>query len=171
MYKYFYNTPNSFSNIVMTSDGEFLTGLWFENSSDEFKHGGQFVVKQLPIFDETICWLDMYFSGKIPTFVPKYKINNLTSFRKMVIDVMNKIPYGATITYNDIAKEIACKLGIKKMSAQAVGGAVGWNPICLIIPCHRVVGMNGKLTGYGGGLNNKIELLKLEENNIDDFFI
>lgn len=121
MYKYFYNTPNSFPNIVMTSDGEFFAGLWFENSIDEFKHGGQFVVKQLPIFDETICWLDMYFSGKIPTFVSKYKINNLASFRKMVIDVMNKIPYGTTITYNDIVKEIACKLGIKEMSARWCG--------------------------------------------------
>lgn len=82
---------------------------------------------------------------------------------------MIKIPYGETITYNDIAKTIARKKGIKKMSAQAVGGAVGWNPICIIIPCHRVVGANGNLTGYGGGIQNKIELLKIEKNNMDEF--
>lgn len=75
-----------------------------------------------------------------------------------------KIPYGETITYGDIAKKIATKKGLKRMSSQAVGGAVGWNPICIIIPCHRVVGQNNKLVGYGGGLENKLMLLKLEEN-------
>lgn len=104
------------------------------------------------IFDEVTRWLDIYFSGKNPDFIPKYKIQNLTPFRKLVIDSMIKIPYGETITYNDIAKTIARKKGIKKMSAQAVGGTVGWNPICIIIPCHRVVGSNDNLTGYGGGI-------------------
>lgn len=84
---------------------------------------------------------------------------------------MNKIPYGEIVTYNDIANEIAKIKGIKKMSAQAVGGAVGWNPICIIIPCHRVVGANGNLTGYGGGINNKIKLLELEKNDINSFTI
>ena len=84
---------------------------------------------------------------------------------------MNEISYGTTITYNDIAKKIANQRGIKKMSSQAVGGAVGWNPICIIIPCHRVVGSNGNLTGYGGGLKNKVALLKLEKNDMSQFFI
>ena len=84
---------------------------------------------------------------------------------------MNSIEYGNVVTYNDISKIIAEKRGMKKMSSQAVGGAVGWNPICIIIPCHRVVGTSGSLTGYGGGINNKIELLKLEGNDMSKYFI
>ena len=84
---------------------------------------------------------------------------------------MCKIPMGKVITYNDIAKEIAQTKGIKRMSAQAVGGAVGWNPICIIIPCHRVVGSNKSLTGYGGGIQNKVKLLELEGININDYII
>ena len=84
---------------------------------------------------------------------------------------MNKIPYGETCTYNDIAKEIAMSKGIEKMSAQAVGVAVGWNPICIVVPCHRVVGTNGSLTGYGGGIKNKIKLLEIEKNNMSKFTI
>lgn len=84
---------------------------------------------------------------------------------------MNKIPYGETIIYNDISKIIAEKRGIVRMSSQAVGGAVGWNPICIIIPCHRVVGTNGSLTGYGGGIKNKVALLTLEKNDMSKFFI
>lgn len=148
--------------MIMNSDGEYLTGLWFEGSRDSSKHDTNGEVKDLPIFRETIKWLDLYFGGKVPDFTPKYKINDLTPFRKEVSDIMNTIPYGKTLTYNDIAKIIAKRRGIEKMSAQAVGGAVGWNPICIIIPCHRVIGAKGNLTGYGGGLENKIELLKLE---------
>ena len=161
-YTYTYKTPAQFSDMIMNSDGEYLTGLWFEGSKDSSKHNANGEVKDLPIFRETCRWLDLYFSGKVPDFTPKCKINNLTPFRKEVSDIMNTIPYGQTLTYNDIAKIIAMRRGIEKMSAQAVGGAVGWNPICIIIPCHRVIGANGNLTGYGGGLNNKIELLKLE---------
>ena len=158
-------------DIILESDGEYLTGLWFLNSRDESKHNGNYEVKLIPIFKETIKWLDTYFSGKCPDFTPKYKINNLTPFREEVIDIMLKIKYGDVITYNDIAKEIAKKKEIKKMSAQAVGGAVGWNPICLIIPCHRVVGQNGNLTGYGGEINNKIKLLELEGNDMNKFYL
>ena len=146
-----------------------MTGLWFEKTKDDNKHDKNLKEKDLNIFDEVTRWLDIYFSGKNPDFIPKYKIQNLTPFRKLVIDSMIKIPYGETITYNDIAKTIARKKGIKKMSAQAVGGTVGWNPICIIIPCHRVVGANDNLTGYGGGIKNKIELLKIEKNNMDEF--
>lgn len=168
-YKKEYNSPLGI--IYMQSDGEFLTGLWFEKSKDSSKHMEESEEKELPIFDLTGKWLDIYFGGDIPNFTPKYKIKNITPFRKQVIDIMNKIPYGETITYNDIAKEIAKNNGIKRMSAQAVGGAVGWNPICIIIPCHRVVGTNGSLTGYGGGMKNKIKLLEIEKNDMSKFTV
>ena len=118
--------------------------------------------KSLSIFDDTKKWLDIYFSGNEPSFTPEYKIDNTTDFRKDTISKMNQIPYRKVVSYGDIAREVAKKKGIKKMSAQAVGGAVGANPICIIIPCHRVIGTDGSLTGYGGGIKNKIELLKLE---------
>lgn len=170
-YKYVYETPGNFSNMIMNSDGEYLTGLWFENSRDSSKHIIDCEEKNLEVFTETKKWLDTYFSGKKPNFTPKYKIEKLTPFRKEVIDIMNSIEYGNVVTYNDISKIIAKKRGMKKMSSQAVGGAVGWNPICIIIPCHRVVGTSGSLTGYGGGINNKIELLKLEGNDMSKYFI
>lgn len=170
-YKYVYETPGNLSNMIMNSDGEYLTGLWFENSRDSSKHIIDCEEKNLEVFTETKKWLDTYFSGKNPNFTPKYKIEKLTPFRKEVIDIMNSIEYGNVVTYNDISKIIAEKRGIKKMSSQAVGGAVGWNPICIIIPCHRVVGTSGSLTGYGGGINNKIELLKLEGNDMSKYFI
>lgn len=171
IYRFKYETPKQFSNIIMNSDGEYLTGLWFENSKDTLKHKKEGKEKNLAIFQETTKWLDIYFSGNIPDFVPKYKIENLTTFRKEVINIMNKIPYGETVTYNDISKTIARNRGIQRMSAQAAGGAVGWNPICIIIPCHRVVGSNGSLTGYGGGIKNKVALLELEKNDMSRFFI
>lgn len=171
IYKFLYKTPDDFSNIIMNSDGDYLTGLWFEGSRDSSKHTIDCCEKELEIFRETSNWLDIYFSGKVPNFIPKYKIANLTSFRKEVIDIMNSIEFGETLTYNDIAKIIAKRRGLKRMSAQAVGGAVGWNPICIIIPCHRVVGTNGSLTGYGGGMKNKVALLKHENNNMNKYFI
>ena len=171
MYKSIYKSPKTFSNIVMTSDGNFLTGLWFEGSRDSSKHITSCEEKDLEIFKETSKWLDIYFSGKNPSFIPKYKIENLTPFRKEVIDVMNSIKYGETLTYNDISKRIAKNRGIEKMSSQAVGGAVGWNPICIIIPCHRVVGTNGSLTGYGGGIRNKVALLAHEKNDMSKYFV
>lgn len=170
-YKYVYETPGNLSNMIMNSDGEYLTGLWFENSRDSSKHIIDCEEKNLEVFTEIKKWLDTYFSGKNPNFTPKYKIEKLTPFRKEVIDIMNSIEYGNVVTYNDISKIIAEKRGMKKMSSQAVGGAVGWNPICIIIPCHRVVGTSGSLTGYGGGINNKIELLKLEGNDMSKYFI
>ena len=171
IYIYKYETPNGFSDILMNSDGMYLTGLWFENSKDLSKHEKNCETKELPIFKETIKWLDIYFSGNEPDFTPKYKINNLTPFRKEVIDIINTIRFGETLTYNHISKIIANRRKIKKMSSQAVGGAVGWNPICIIIPCHRVVGTNGSLTGYGGGIKNKVALLTLEKNDMSKFFV
>ena len=155
----------------MNSDGGFLTGLWFSGSRDSSKHVENCEEKELPVFGETAKWLDIYFSGKNPDFTPKYLIENLTPSGKEVIDIISSIPFGSTLTYNDIAKIIAEKRGIEKMSAQAVGGAVGRNPICIIVPCHRVVGSNGSLTGYGGGIKNKTALLKLENNDMSKFFV
>ncbi len=161
-YKWMYKTPDEFSNILMTSDGEFLTGLWFVESRDAKRHAIDSHERLVPVFEETIRWLDIYFAGGKPDFVPAYKIENLTDFRREVSDYMRTIPYGETVTYGEIASSIAKRRGIKRMSAQAVGGAVGWNPISLIIPCHRVMGAKNAITGYGGGIENKIALLKLE---------
>ena len=157
---------------IPLKDGYVFTG-WYtgETVNDKQFSNSDGVFKDLDIFDETADWLNSYFKGNNPDFTPKYKLENLTPFREEVFDIMNKIPYGEVITYNDIAREIADKRGIKKMSAQAVGGAVGWNPICIIIPCHRVVGSNGSLTGYGGGIKNKIGLLKLEGIDLSKFSI
>lgn len=155
-----YTSP--LGTIYLKSDGTYLTGLWFKGSYDDIKNQADCLKQDLPIFNETIRWLDIYFSGQNPNFIPPYKLENITPFRKMVTDIMNEIPYGTVITYNDIAKKIAQIKNIPRMSAQAVGGAVGSNPICLIIPCHRVVGSNNSLTGYGGGIKNKVALLKLE---------
>lgn len=155
----------------MCGDGGFLTGLWFENSRDCLKHSADCEEKRLPVFEKTCKWLDIYFSGKNPGFTPDIKIAGATPFRKDVIDVMKTIPFGKTTTYGEIAAAIAQKRRLKRMSAQAVGGAVGWNPVCIIIPCHRVMGKNANVTGYGGGIQNKIELLKLEGNDVSNFVV
>lgn len=165
IYKSIYKTPVEYSDMIMYSDGEYLIGLRFEEAKDVNKQSVDAIEGNTQVFEDTKKWLDEYFKGNNPEFTPKYKINNLTEFRQMVIDEMLKIPYGETITYNDIAREIAKRKNINKMSAQAVGGAVGWNPICLIIPCHRVIGTDGSLTGYGGGIENKKALLEHEKNN------
>lgn len=163
VYQWIYKTPDGLDDLYMSSDGEYLTGLWFAGSKDASKHSIQGKEKELPIFQETLSWLDIYFSGKEPDFIPKYKIQGLTAFRQEVLDILTTIPYGKTLTYGEIAEKIARNRGMKRMSSQAVGQAVGWNPICIIIPCHRVMGANGKLTGYGGGIRNKEALLKLEK--------
>lgn len=171
IYQWKYKTPPQFADMLMSSDGKYLTGLWFIGSKDESKHTVTYEEKNLPIFVTTNRWLDIYFKGGNPDFTPDYKIENLTPFREKVISIMKSIPYGKTITYNDISKIIAQERNLTRMSSQAVGGAVGWNPICIIIPCHRVVGSDGNLTGYGGGIENKIELLKLENNDMSKFFV
>ena len=163
-YKWKYNTPSGFSDIWMRSDGQVLTGLWFEGSRDQRKHGMVCEERELSIFEETGRWLNVFFSGRQPDFTPAYRIDGLTEFRRDVMECMLEIPWGETVTYGEIAVRLAKKRSLARMSAQAVGGAVGWNPICLIIPCHRVVGADGSLTGYGGGLENKKALLELEKS-------
>ncbi len=171
-----YQTPEGFDDLLMSTDGTVLTGLWFAGSRDENKHLSRVVetrrATSLPtIIHDTCRWLDIYFTGRQPDFTPAYRMEDLTPFRKTVLDIVREIPFGKTMTYGDIAKRIvetfpetSLKITEKprKMSAQAVGGAVGWNPICIIVPCHRVMGANGNLTGYGGGIHNKIALLQLE---------
>ncbi|MCF2683572.1 methylated-DNA--[protein]-cysteine S-methyltransferase [Faecalicatena contorta] len=151
----------------MCSDGEYLTGLWFEGSEDADKYVINCEEKELPVFLETEQWLDQYFFGKDLLKVPPIRIHNITPFRQEVIEIMNMIPYGQTMTYGEIANKIAKSRGLQRMSAQAVGGAVGWNPICIIIPCHRVIGTDGSLTGYGGGIRNKIALLTHEGSYVE----
>lgn len=163
---YFYNSP--LGKMTMSSDGNALTGLWFEGQkyfgADFPKEKIVYEQKELPIFGETIRWLDLYFSGKEPDFLPELSLNG-TEFRKEVWKLLLEIPYGETVTYGEIAGKIAKKKGLLTMSAQAVGGAVGHNPISILVPCHRVVGSDGSLTGYAGGLDKKLALLTLEQKN------
>lgn len=159
---YYYDSPLGI--IIIEYDNDALTALYFKNerveiNSSEIKNACE--NNDLKIIQETIKWLDIYFSGKEPTFTPKYILKG-TNFQKLVWEELNKIPYGHTITYGEIAQKIAKKLNKQKMSAQAVGQAVGKNPISIIVPCHRVIGKNNKLTGYAGGIERKIQLLKLE---------
>ncbi|MCI9084490.1 MAG: methylated-DNA--[protein]-cysteine S-methyltransferase [Bacilli bacterium] len=156
-------------NITLASDGESLIGLWFDNQKYYLGNiKDDFINKDLPIFKETKKWLDIYFRGKEPNF--KLSLNPMGStFRKDVWDILLQIPYGKVITYGEISKRLEKKYG-RKMSAQAVGGAVGHNPISIIIPCHRVVGSNGQLTGYAGGIDKKEKLLELEGVNIENLF-
>lgn len=164
-----YRSP--LGKMTLNSDGENLTAVCFESGKDHGRYIKMGKEEDLPIFDETIKWLDTYFSGRDPGFVPKYKREDITAFRQDIIDEMLKIPYGQVVTYYDISKAIAKKRGLERMSAQAVGGAVGWNPICIIIPCHRVVGTNNSLTGYGGGIDNKLKLLELEGVDISRYSV
>lgn len=154
--------------IVLASEENYLTGLWFENQ----KYFGstlreEYIKKDdLKIFEIVKKWLDNYFAGKNPS-IDELKIKpSGTNFRKIVWQLLCYIPYGEVITYKELSQKVAKILNIKSMSSQAIGGAVGHNPISIIIPCHRVVGTNKKLVGYAGGLDKKIKLLELEGNNI-----
>ena len=161
IYTYHYTSPLGI--ITLAGNGESLTGLWFDEQK-YFLHKliSESLESEMPIFTQTCNWLDIYFSGRIPDFTPSISLNT-TPFRKAVHDILLTIPYGQTMTYGEIANIIAEQNGVERMSAQAVGGAVGHNPVSIIIPCHRVVGVDGSLTGYAGGLDRKIELLKLEK--------
>lgn len=159
-----YTSP--LGGITLASSGEALAGLWFDGQK-YFPHKliSESTEAELPIFTQTCNWLDIYFSGKEPGFTPPISLHT-TPFRKAVCDIMLTIPYGQTMTYGEIANIIANQQGAERMSAQAVGSAVGHNPVSIIIPCHRVVGADGSLTGYAGGLDKKTALLKLEKYEI-----
>lgn len=148
--------------ITLAADGQALTGLWFEGQRYDRRgldQAGE--EKGLPVLRQAKAWLDIYFSGVAPDFTPPLRFTG-TAFQNQVWTILAAIPYGQTRTYGDIARELAHCQGLARMSAQAVGGAVGRNRISIIVPCHRVVGADGSLTGYAGGLRKKAELLRLE---------
>jgi methylated-DNA-[protein]-cysteine S-methyltransferase len=162
LYTTTYDSP--VGKLTIASDGKALTGLWLEDQ----KYFGDTLIGEvepndtLPLFKKTKKWLDRYFTGKKPA-IDELPLNPRgTPFRKEVWEALCQIPYGKTVTYMDLAKAISARRKDGRTSARAVGGAVGHNPISVIIPCHRVVGSDGSLTGYSGGLDRKHFLLKLE---------
>ena len=156
-----FNSP--LGGITLASDGEALTGLWFDGQK-YFAASLENEERMLPVSDLADKWLNLYFSGSEPGFLPPLLMRT-TEFRKTVWEILLSIPYGKTMTYGEIADRIAAGRGLSRMSAQAVGGAVAHNAISLMIPCHRVVGMDGSLTGYAGGLEKKIWLLEMENTS------
>lgn len=165
------NYPSPLGNILLAADEKGLTGLWFEGekffaNSLSAEHTRQ----RTPILSQAEKWLDIYFSGREPQFMPPLNPKG-SDFRHAVWEILLQIPYGQTITYGEIARLIAVKNGLSGMSAQAVGGAVGHNEISIIIPCHRVVGTDGSLTGYAGGIDRKIRLLELERTDMSRLYI
>lgn len=179
LYKRSYHSP--LGEMAMISDGKGLTVLSFRGQKYDKAEKVKDITVSLEtrgergkvisesreeksvcaVFERTAEWLDIYFSGHDPGFIPPLSAKG-TPFQEEVWDILKKIPYGEVTSYGEIARQIAEKRGIKRMSAQAVGGAVGRNPIAIIVPCHRVVGSNGNLTGYAGGLDKKAELLRVE---------
>ena len=164
-----YDSP--LGGILLAADEIGLTGAWFE--------GQKYFARNLPadtasqetaILAEAKAWLDVYFSGREPDFLPPlHPIGS--SFRQAVWEILLQIPYGKTVTYGEIASRLAEKQGLPRVSAQAVGGAVGHNAISILIPCHRVVGTGGSLTGYAGGIGKKLKLLELEHTDMTGLFV
>lgn len=156
-----YDSP--LGGILLAADEMGLTGLWFEGQkyfADTLAPDRK--EQETSILREAKHWLDVYFSGQEPDFTPPlHPIGS--DFRQEVWKLLLEIPYGQTTTYGELAKQLAARHGLSRMSAQAVGGAVGHNKISIIIPCHRVVGTNGSLTGYAGGIDKKVKLLTLEK--------
>jgi DNA-3-methyladenine glycosylase II len=173
MQEYTWHYESPLGGITMASDGEALTGLWFDGQkyfADTLASYHE--EKKLPVFVQTKKWLDLYFRGKNPDFTPPLRLKG-SEFRRKVWDILLEIPYGETMTYGEVARKLAEEpaaattpknAGAKRhVCAQAVGGAVGHNPISLIVPCHRVVGADGSMTGYAGGIDKKVKLLELEQ--------
>ncbi|MCL1913960.1 MAG: methylated-DNA--[protein]-cysteine S-methyltransferase [Eubacteriaceae bacterium] len=166
-----YSSP--IGKITLACCGDNLVGLWTEGQ----KYHGDTLPEaitennDMPIFDTAKTWLNRYFTGKKPDIseLPLAPIGG--AFRQSVWKILREIPYGNVTTYGDIAKQMAVNMGRQSMSSQAVGGAVGHNPISIIIPCHRVVGSNGSLTGFAGGIHMKIKLLELEGVDMSSLFI
>ena len=164
-----YNSP--LGGILLAADEVGLTGLWFEGQKYFARDlSGERTEQETPALTEARRWLDIYFTGKELDFLPPLHPTG-SEFRKAVWEILLQIPYGQTTTYGEIARQLAEKQGLARMSAQAVGGAVGHNKISVIIPCHRVVGTNGSLTGYAGGIHKKEQLLELERADMRRFFL
>ena len=142
--------------LTLASDGDALCGVWFD-AQKHFAEGvpGPWTEKEVPVLAQTRHWLELYFSGQVPEDLPPLRPVG-SEFAKAVWALLLTVPYGQTVTYGQLARQLGCR------SAQAVGGAVGRNPISILVPCHRVVGSNGSLTGYAGGLARKQALLALE---------
>ncbi len=161
--KYVKNYSSPIGKIILISDGKCLTELMLGKQVNSFRFADEeYREAALEIFTQAEAWLDIYFSGNIPGFMPPIHLSG-TEFQMAVWEILLSIPYGKTVTYGEIADKIARQRGSKRMSAQAVGNAVGRNPIGIMIPCHRVIGKNGKLVGYAGGIEIKEKLLKIEK--------
>lgn len=160
---YYKKLASPLGEITLRSDGEALTGLWF---ADDKHYGAKDIagaaLADLDVFMQAEAWLAEYFAGREPKVSVPLKLQG-SEFQMQVWRLLQDIPYGRLVTYGDVAKKIAAQKGVARMAAQAVGGAVGHNPLCIIVPCHRVVGANGSLTGYGGGMWRKVRLLELEK--------
>ena len=157
--------------ILLAADEIGLTGLWFDGQKYFARDlPAECVEQNTPALSEVKRWLDIYFTGKEPGFMPPlHPIGS--AFRRSVWDILLRIPYGQTTTYGEIARQLAEKQGLPRISAQAVGGAVGHNEISILIPCHRVVGTNGSLTGYAGGIDKKVKLLEWEHTDMTGLFV
>lgn len=161
--------PSPIGLLTLMSEDDVLTGVYYPGQiNKDNPHYEKVQINEVPVLQKTSLWLDAYFKGENPEIDFEYHASG-TEFREQVWEELTKIPYGETVTYGSIAQKIAKLRGKTKMSAQAVGGAVGSNPISIIIPCHRVVGHNRKLTGYGGGLDNKRYLLQCEHHDLSQF--
>ena len=157
--------------LTVASDGEAIVGCWFGNDR-YFGYGVEGPMEpkgDLPVFEQARTWLDRYFAGEAPDPRELPLSARATPFQLRVREAMLDIPYGQTTTYGAIAKRIEDETG-KRQSARAVGGAVGHNPLCIIAPCHRVVGSDGSLTGFGGGIDMKVKLLEHEGADISSFY-
>lgn len=170
METYIMRYASPLGEMLAAADGQGLTGLWFSGQKYFAAKLGEAVEeKETPALRDTKRWLDVYFRGEEPDFQPWMSFTG-TVFQLMVWEILRDIPYGQTTTYGRIAQQITGITG-EKTSAQAVGGAVGHNPISIIVPCHRVVGTDGSLTGYAGGLDKKIRLLRLEGVDMKGLYV
>ena len=170
-YSTYYESP--VGRIMLGANDKALVGLWIEgqkyfgDTAD-----GEFVeISDSPVFSTVRKWLDAYFAGEKPAMTRLALAPTGGEFRQCVWQILCEIPYGEHITYGEIARIVATRMNRKSMSSQAVGGAVGRNPISIIIPCHRVVGSDGSLTGYAGGISTKIRLLELEGVDLSGFYV
>ena len=166
-----WNNLDLIGELTLASDGESIIGCWFENDRlfGDTVEGPLIANDDVPVFDDARQWLDKYFKGENPAITELPLNPNGSDFRHLVWQKIREIPYGTTTTYGEIARQIEFETG-KRVSSQAVGGAVGHNPLCVIVPCHRVMGANGNLTGFGGGLDTKVKLLEHERVDMRRFF-
>lgn len=170
-YVSYYKSPIGL--MTLASDGSNIVGLWLEGQKYYAATVAEEMIEKndLEVFEGVKRWLDDYFRGSNPSLADLPLAPKGSDFREAVWKILREIPYGATVTYGEIARKIALKMGKQKMSSQAVGGAVGHNPISVIIPCHRVVATSGSLTGYAGGITKKMKLLELEKVDMTEFLV